>query len=546
MKNSLRYLKLWQKKRSELQINDDPQKDWHEMQSILDEHIPVTSAEDDKPSRSKGFKLLSLLFFSMSAAAMTYVFTYKIVTKNHSHSAYHQGHVKRHNKLNINSSSGDSVGDSLTANSVAFNKKDSLFNINQSIVIQNENIIGTIFSNKPENASSNVIPGNSLFALTKNSNPFSPRYQNVLNFQSKFQPLVAANNKNKPALEDKSTVHASFSKTKAGKSPGMGKNDTSLSRGANTGNTNVFKSRNLKGTVHHHSINGRNENSSDIKSGDNHNEYPVLFSSTPGTGFISAQNSLNITGKPILNFKIIQNQLVNKLQGNKKANTKTKNAKVKNPSSLNINIDWGLLAGVNSSGSFTPKNQNSNFYGSLPVDLFLGLFATYNINDKWAVNSQIRLFSPQTISTTYTHPNASKIDSAQSLQITSSRKIYSISIPLHAVYKVNSNLSFMAGPVINIPIKQINTNSTLQPAAIRSDSSYYQGILAVLNKTKYEQKLNFGLSGGVNIHFKRLSFGAAYMRSLSGYQVSSDFGTYKSYNGTLQFMVGFQLNKPKP
>jgi len=252
-----------------------------------------------------------------------------------------------------------------------------------------------------------------------------------------------------------------------------------------------------------------------------------------------------IAGKPVLNFKIIQNQTAVKLPDNKKVNNKEKNAKVKNSSTSSSNIDWGLLTGVNSSGSFTPRNQNSNFYGNSPVDLYFGVFATYNINDKWAVNSQIKLFNPQTITTKYTHANASRIDSGQLLQITSSRKMYSTSIPLHAVYKVNSNLSFMAGPVINIPVKQTNTGSTWLPTAIRSDSTYSTHIDSVLNKTKYEQKLNFGLSAGVNITFKRFSFGATYMKSLSGYQISSDFGNHNSYNGTLQFTIGFRLNKSK-
>jgi hypothetical protein len=68
----------------------------------------------------------------------------------------------------------------------------------------------------------------------------------------------------------------------------------------------------------------------------------------------------------------------------------------------------------------------------------------------------------------------------------------------------------------------------------------------VLSGTQYLQKLNVGLSAGVNIQFKRLSFEATYLKSLSGYQVTSGYGTYRSYNGTLQFTIGFRLNKVKP
>ena len=41
MKNALKNFLLWQKKRNELQVNDDPQADWGQMQWLLDEHMPV-------------------------------------------------------------------------------------------------------------------------------------------------------------------------------------------------------------------------------------------------------------------------------------------------------------------------------------------------------------------------------------------------------------------------------------------------------------------------------------------------------------------------
>ena len=552
MKSSLRYLKLWQKKRSDLQINDDTQKDWLEMQSVLDQYMPVAiPAEDDKPSRSKGFKLLSLIFVSMSAAAMTCFFTYKIATKNNSHTA-HNHRLKKHVELNIGSSSKDSVEDSLTIKSIALAKNDDSVSLTkQAGAIQNESIIGTVLNNKPENTSSNSFSDTSGF--------FSGFGQSAPGKKNNFLFLKVQNNSNQPVntyytnRNNLTLVSSVNSNTIQVNPSGIGKNGSSSSAFNSSSsafaNTGILQTVNLKRAERHRLIRSRNEHSLGAKIDNNQNEYPILFSSAPGIIFNSAENSFQIAGKPVLDLKIIQNQVANKSQDNKKTNSKEKNTKTKSPASKNLtssNIDWGLLTGVNTSGSFTPKNQNSNFYGSSPVDLFFGLSATYNMNDKWAVNSQIRLFSPQTITTNYSHANGSKIDSGQLLQITSSRKIYSVSIPLHAVYKVNSNLSFLAGPVINLPVKQLNANSTLQPVAIRSDTTYYPKVLAILNGTKYEQNLNFGLSGGVSIHFKRLSFGAMYMKSLSGYQVSSDYGNYKSNNGTFQFTVGFQLNKVKP
>jgi len=223
---------------------------------------------------------------------------------------------------------------------------------------------------------------------------------------------------------------------------------------------------------------------------------------------------------------------------------KDKPAKVKN--SRSSNLDWGILMGVNASGSFTSKNQNANFYGSSPVDLYFGLFASYKLNDTWAINPQIRLFSPQSITTTYSHANQSKVYSTQGLTITASRKVYAVSVPVYVVYNLTNNISLKAGPVINFPVKQVNANSLLQPATIKADSAYYANITGILNKTQYDQKLNFGISGGASFKYKRFIFEATYLKSLSGYGITSGFGSYKSYNGTFQFTIGFQLDKVKP
>ena len=68
----------------------------------------------------------------------------------------------------------------------------------------------------------------------------------------------------------------------------------------------------------------------------------------------------------------------NKNQKEKSVRNKNSSSKASNP----LSLDWGILTGVNSAGSFTAKNQNANFYGSAPVDLFFGVFAAWNINAK--------------------------------------------------------------------------------------------------------------------------------------------------------------------
>ena len=209
-------------------------------------------------------------------------------------------------------------------------------------------------------------------------------------------------------------------------------------------------------------------------------------------------------------------------------------------------IDWGLLMGVNTSGSFTPKSQNANFYGSAPIDPWFGLFASYKLNNSWAISAEAHFFSPQNITTTYTHANQSKVDSNQSLTITASRKMYAVSVPIYAVYNAGNGLSFKAGPVLNFPVKQINTASVLLPYSIRTDTTYYKNISSALSATQYRQNINFGFAAGASYQYKRFIFGASYLKSLSGYSINSGLGTYKSYSGTFQINIGFQLDKVKP
>jgi len=519
MKNSLKYLKLWQKKRSELRIDDDEQKDWLEMHALLDQHMPVSAPlPEDKPSRSKGFKLLSVLFVSLSAAAMTYVVSHVIeIKKHHKHPfGYHQKH--KAGLIDSVTNAGDSISntrtisDSLTANGSTIHSKDSLPGV-QPVTAQNGKLVKSLFNEKSTSATS---PGT---VTDKVATP--DKKNNLLSASLQYNNGQAAINSNSNKLVQTSVTG---NKSKPGNPHSYG--TTGRIQGANT-HQGLLHPGNLSKPSNQNGANYGDKQHLSALADSGNKQYPALFSPAPNPGFNTATNSFQVFAAAGLSFTSIQKQLSNQPKDNKKSSRNEKTAKSKNT-------------------SLTPKSQNSNFYGSSPVDVFFGLFADYNLNEKWAIGSQIRLFNPQTISTAYSHANGSKIDSAQSLKITSSRKLYSVSIPIRVMYKVNNNISFVGGPVINIPVKQLNTKSTLQPAAIKSDTSYYAKVDSVLNGTQYLQKLNVGLSGGVNIQFKRLSFEATYLKSLNGYQVTSGYGTYRSYNGTLQFTIGFRFNKLKP
>ncbi|MFI5139119.1 MAG: hypothetical protein ACHQIM_14950 [Sphingobacteriales bacterium] len=538
MKNSFKYLKLWQKMRSGLPVTDDQQADWLDMQALLDQQMPVIATDSEKPAKSKRFKLLSVMFVSLSAAAMTYVVT-NVMELNKHHT--YNNHQKYKTYLHKESASISGVPNSTSAGNTANRIKDSLLAAPLQAATQKAGIVKPGLSEKSAtNTSAGKLPDkNSAVSVSKNK-------------------LTAANgpNNNQSAVTPAMNIHSG--NKVAGASLAGNKlthrdllsGDKSVRRNSagsvvNTNHNLQVPGRSGRSANHHPFVNEIKQNIAD-KEGDNP-QIPALFSSAPPIVFNGGGNSFQPLSIRVPDFAAIQKQLSNGLQGNSRTNVKTKNAKEtgsKNPSPLNI--DWGLLAGVNSSGSFTPKNQNSNFYGSLPVDLYFGLYGTYNLNSKWGINSQVQIFGPQTITGAYTHANQSKVDSGQTLKITDSWKRYAVNVPIYIRYKVTGNIGVMAGPVLNFPVKQVYASSTLQPAGIKADSAYYAKVTGILNATKYDQKLNFGFSGGLNIQFKRLSIEATYLKSLSGYQATSGFGSHTYGNGTFQFTLGFRLNKLKP
>jgi len=206
-------------------------------------------------------------------------------------------------------------------------------------------------------------------------------------------------------------------------------------------------------------------------------------------------------------------------------------------------LEFGILTGVNTAGSFTAKSQNANFYGSFPIDGFFGLFTTYYFNDKWGVDLGIRGLSPQTVSGTYSHSNDSKIDTLQTLNMSDSRKVYFVDVPLNLVFKPTPYLRIKAGAVFSLPVKQANGISTFQTGKLKKDSIYYVKVTQTINATNYTQSVNIGLTGGVSAQAGRFVFDAAYIRGLKGLTVGSALGNYTINSNYLLFSVGFKLKK---
>jgi hypothetical protein len=119
-----------------------------------------------------------------------------------------------------------------------------------------------------------------------------------------------------------------------------------------------------------------------------------------------------------------------------------------------------------------------------------------------------------------------------------------VDIPVFAGYNITRNLSIKAGPVINIPLKQVNGNSTFQTIKSGKDTStYYSTVTSTINNTGFEKKISYGISGGIGLHVKRLLLDATYYHGMQTQKVSSVLGSYTSGINGVQLTVGFKLNK---
>lgn len=495
-----KYLALWQKKRMELPVDADPQADWQVMKSLLDAQMPL-------PKKGKGFKgfgTLPAVLITLSAAAMIYTAAsvYRLEKHKKHITQEKRGVVDSRNVNNISMNSlkapdsattgKHSPGIGKTAGNpggVAPDKNHSLTEVSPGIRTGNTNSnVNSADASQRVNLAGRHIPLHSSATQASGQN---------------FGNRSSGGRRGQTPAENRLVQNPS------------GKNNTNPKLGQYQSANNVTGNAVTDGS--HASTNFYRPDSS---------ETGMFWRPYNKISDMSAMDIKKTLSNAVVPFKMAY-------PTSQSGTSKTPNRQNKTTANTKpSNFDWGLLFGGNTSGGVT-------------ANLFPGLFASYKFNGNWALSTQLQLFSPQHISTTYSHANQSKVDSGQILSIVASRKLYSINIPIYAEYNTGNGLSFKAGPLIGFAVKQSNTNSILSPYSVRTDSTYNQKITAILNATKYGQTINFGISAGAGYQFNRFVFGIDYIKSLSGFQVSSGLGTFKSYNGTFQITVGFQLDKVK-
>ncbi|MBS1520120.1 MAG: PorT family protein [Bacteroidetes bacterium] len=538
MKNLIQYLKLWQKKRDELQVDTDAGSDWLGMSKLLDEHMPANDNSGGS-SPKKGISLFSMMLITLSAAAMFYVAHTVIESKKKTAYHKHRLHHKKHG-----SASGT---DSLAIYDSLQQSEDQMLNRDSASVSQDASTTATASDNgankkngreqvktnsvnnkiSPAQANSNkrqkiVDVQNSgtsanLSHLPDNKKLSLPAY--IKEKASSEQPIRLSSNSLTKPYDHKKPHSLTTEGNERNHSTGRSSGNTPdpFSGNDNLSNTNNSSAQtNLNSTLHTQQYNQRN----------------LELLPSPGNISIATDQSL-INAYSILSNKPLFQASIDDV---------SKTRKSKNKSPLHIDLsdwDWGILIGANSNGSFTSGNLNKNFYGSLPVDVFPGIYATYNLNTKWGIGAQVTLLNPQVAKGgTYDRPYFfSYTDSNAVIKhklITDSKKIYSVQVPLYATYKVANNINLKAGPVISFPLKQYNI--TTQVDSISQD---------IINHSRYDQKIDFGFAGGASYQYKRLIFEVNYLKGLKHHNIVSDSLIHRSTNNTFQFSIKLQLGGNK-
>jgi len=605
MKNLIQYLKLWQKKRGELQIDTDAGADWMEMRALLDKHMPGND-DNGGGSRTGGIRLLPTILIALSAAAMTY-FTAKVVqtkpkaghTKNETYNKKHgsntpgndslaksdnlqpgsdsasntEQYSDAENKTGRNASSAKpgnlqpgsesasnkeqpSDAENKTGRSAPLAKPSNLqpgpesaSNIKQPSDAENKtgrNASSAKPGNLPSGSESasnikqpsdagNKTGGNAPSAKPGNLPSGSASAGNIKQLSDAENKaglkLLAAGNR--PSR----TINSGAAKVSSSDAAGIKKNNVTTTKdfvqaasGTSTANkiTRYGRHNSREGNTGA----GRPNSSQGAANRDEFTEGNNTSLSRTNDQYHAPSNELMMMPQPGQSLfgssGAIANYPIDKIVVQKGPVTPAKTQKNKANRS-NGTFEWGVLIGTNSNGSFTAKNQNHNFYGSLPVDFFTGAYGTYHLNPKWGIGTQVMILSPMVVKGgTYTDSLATHRN------VSDSKKVYSVQFPLYTTYQYTKSIGFKAGPVISFPVKQYNTNTQID-----SVSS------SIITHSRYDEKPDYGFTGGVNFRYKRIIFETTYLKGLTRHSITSDSLIHKSTNNTFQFTIRLQLGNIK-
>jgi len=192
---------------------------------------------------------------------------------------------------------------------------------------------------------------------------------------------------------------------------------------------------------------------------------------------------------------------------------------------------------------------NTSKYGK---NVVLGLMTTYALNNKWLLNTGIRLDLNRSLSGGFTYPANNEIiprnnqpDSSSSFKITDSRKITVLSVPVNLEYKISNIISINAGPQISFSVNQ--TKVTTKAGTITSYRDTLGNTHNVDSALKINaiNKINFGVSGGISIHLHQFYIDGSYLQNITPYKITTGLGGYQQYYRSFQVGLRYKFKKKR-
>ena len=199
--------------------------------------------------------------------------------------------------------------------------------------------------------------------------------------------------------------------------------------------------------------------------------------------------------------------------------------------------DWGDFTIV----PYSYGIDVSTNLGRQGANLSVGLFSDFVLDDSWLINVGIQVNSKQNIEGEFSHPSFFRPDSLRySFTVRDERKLFVLDVPLKLEYKVSELIGVNLGVIVNLPISQRSILTQLGPVADMRDTLFYgKEISSALANTSVN-RINYGFSSGINVHFKRFDLRGSY-QVLTPYRIYNSLGSFNHKNRYFRLGVAYRF-----
>ncbi|TDQ11915.1 porin family protein [Pedobacter metabolipauper] len=553
MRNSAWYSKLWHKKLGEIPLKEDAAAAWQNMNSLLDQQLPVNSTPSSATSaghtaaghaaKSIAAKIAGYLGYILPAAAIisTTVYFFSLGSdQSKSIDPVKDQKVRAATKFTDTAVSNDPGLDSLeSATDTSFNNAgipefagadanlDLTGAVRKTAGSKPLGVNQTQVSASPlASSNSSGVPaiqnGNASSGKPRTSSPLTP-FQNTRASSGKTDTksasvyqrktvYAARSHKNTPLIEDQNKT--------AGSGQTRGNPHVSTNQGWNFSSNGILQPvvHNGSGIVQSAGYT-RPEHKLTLNGSGSAVRPNIPGMKKPGD---SRFEKLKVRNEVKAAKRLRQEQLRADKYAAKIKAAKVKIIKEKPVKETKLTAySYSLEAGINAS------KQNTFYFGA---------FGSYVLTPKWSVGAGLRLNTPRSFSNDYLDSIATQLDSFYSVTVKDQRSVLVMDIPVFLSYKLTDKLSIKGGPVISFPLKQSNIKATY----IRNQTDSLVNIINPILKNTKMNGLNIGFSGGFNMQLKRFGIDAKYLL-MSPYKFNNDLGSFRNTYQTFQLGITYRL-----